>query len=90
MRCSFLSFEYWSASALEAGFGDVNRGVFLSGSVGIWTATPPASDMSTSVIVLDSFVYGESRQRFDRMERRREIQDGLRTHKKGPGGESQH
>ena len=61
-RCSFLSFEYWSASSRLAGFGDVNRGVFFSGSVASWTATPPASDMSTSVIALDSVVDGVSRQ----------------------------
>jgi len=67
-----LSFEYWSVSAREVGFGDVNRGVFLSGSDGIWTDTPPASDMSTSAIVVDAVVDGSSRHRIQSDQRREE------------------
>jgi hypothetical protein len=83
-----LSFEYWSASSRIAGFGDVNRGVFLSGSVASWTTTPPASDMSTSVIALDVVVDRVSRQG-KRWMRSREIQDGLRTHTQGQLSESE-
>ena len=79
LRCSFLSFEYWSVSAREVGFGDVNRGVFLSGSEGSWTVTPPASDMSTSAIVVDAVVDGSSRHRIQSDQRREDRTDYART-----------